>query len=147
MDHFTHSLHVLVTSCASIASNLVEIIAVFLIIYTVGKTIRRYIVEYQMDFHKMHTDDGLIRGISVALEVLLAGEILKTITASNRDTLVEIFLIILMRVFMTIVVRWEESSKEDNGHIAIIENTKNIIEEKVKNKKVKKEVKEKIDER
>lgn len=136
MEGFTHTLHVIVTGFASVASNLVEIIAVVLLIYTVVKTIRRYINDYHMDFHKMHSDDGLIRGISVALEVLLAGEILKTITASNRDTLVEIFLIILMRVFMTIVVRWEESSKED-GHTSIIETAKNSIKKNNNPKKSK----------
>lgn len=135
METFTHTLHEIVTGLAGIASNIVEAVAVCLLIYTVVKTIRRYVVEYHMDFHKMHTDDGLIRGLSVALEVLLAGEILKTITASNKDTLIEIFLIILMRVFMTIVVRWEGSSKEGDSHSgSIIKAAKQTIEKNTSSK-------------
>lgn len=94
---------------------IIEIFGMFIILYAVMYEAYTIIFKYKLNFFKINDDNHLNSCLSSALEVLLAAEILKTITINDYTTLVIIAVLILLRIAMTLLLVWETSHKAKHG--------------------------------
>jgi len=105
------NLEEVIAELASFIAVLVEFIGVFIIIFAIVKFIYRMIKVHKFDLHEIHKDKTLNVNLSVALEVLLAAEILKTLTLhGDFSNLIEVVLLIVVRLLMSIVLRFENKA-------------------------------------
>ncbi|MDO5715994.1 MAG: DUF1622 domain-containing protein [Tissierellia bacterium] len=100
MDHF---IEVLIYYVASF----IELCGIFLIIATVIKEMYIIIVKYKFRMKNTERDTTMNQGLASALEILLGAEILKTIAYRDMRQLVEVGVLMLIRVFMTVLIHWE----------------------------------------
>ncbi|NLP34369.1 MAG: DUF1622 domain-containing protein [Clostridiales bacterium] len=54
----------------------------------------------------------MARGMAMALEFLLVGEILHTVTVSNWEEIIKVAGLIVLRVSLTILIHWEIASEK-----------------------------------
>ncbi|MDO5714348.1 MAG: DUF1622 domain-containing protein [Tissierellia bacterium] len=104
MDHF---IQILIHYVASF----IELCGIFLIIATVIKEMYLIIVEYRFHIKNTDRDTTMNQGLATSLEILLGAEILKTIAYRDIRQLVEVGVLMLIRVFMTVLIHWELSHK------------------------------------
>jgi len=105
------TLHELLLEVSSYLTLGVEIIGVLLIAYSVIRFVVVCIIKHGLNFKKMDDDSSLNHGLSVALEIMLSAEILKTITFSGLDNLISVVVLVLIRVFMAYMLHWENTHK------------------------------------
>lgn len=74
----------------------------------------------QIRFQKINSNNALNASLASALEVLLIGEVLKTITITDYRNLIIIAVLIILRIAITLLLFWESSHKvrfgEQDGH-------------------------------
>lgn len=100
-----------ISNLASFTSVIIEFVGVIIIVFSIVKYIYKAIAVYKCDMHKIHGDKGFNTSLSVALEVLLASEILKTLTLDGTfNNLIEVVLLIVVRILMAVVLRFENKS-------------------------------------
>lgn len=117
---------------ASIIAIVIEVLGLAMIVYTVYKGIKNYKEVDKFDFLSMSKDPTINRGLSTALEILLAGEIVKTITVVTITNLIVIVALVLIRLFMAFMLHWEGKHKCEEEKIVVKEVVKT---EKKKGKK------------
>ena len=108
---FYHNLHELLLGFSSYLTVFVEIAGVLLIALAVVRFIVDCLFKHQLNFKKMDDDSSLNHGLSVALEIMLSAEILKTVTFSTLDNLLSVVILVLIRVFMAYMLHWENTHK------------------------------------
>lgn len=113
MDTVLYVLENILYYVATFVAILIEMIGLAMIVYTLVKAIKKYIVEDKLCIKEMCADSVINKGLSTALEILLAGEIVKTITITTVANLISIVVLILIRLFMAFMLHWEGSHK---GH-------------------------------
>jgi uncharacterized membrane protein len=97
-----------------------DLIGVMVIMTTVGKSVYHYL------HRDLHVKLILARGIALALEFKLAGEVLRTVTIRDWNELVILGTIVLLRAAITVLIHWEiRADKKDE------EEEKQILKELV----------------
>ncbi len=94
-----------------ISSLIIEIWGILLIVISVLKEIYKSVFKYKFDTKEISTDSSLNYGLASALEILLAAEILQTLIAENFQSLLQVGLLVILRVFMAIIIHWELKNK------------------------------------
>lgn len=106
-----NSIGTFASNLASFTSVIIECVGVIIIVLSIIKYAYRAIVVHKCNIKEIHSDKGFNTALSVALEVLLASEILKTLTLDGSfDSLIEVVLLIVVRILMAVVLRFENKS-------------------------------------
>lgn len=116
MEGITQFLHNFLFSSVDLVSTIIELWGLFLIITAMAKEIYRVVFKYHLDFRKINADNSLNAGLASALEVLLASEILKTITIDSYQNLIIIGILIVLRIAMAMLLIWEHDHKVEVTH-------------------------------
>lgn len=101
MESVIHFIHLIVTNVTTVASLVLELFGAIILIYN---GIKAFV--YYVDGRK-ETSMNLGEGIAMALEFLLAGEILNTINATSLSELYLLGGLVLLRGIMTVEIHWE----------------------------------------
>ncbi|NLW29134.1 MAG: DUF1622 domain-containing protein [Erysipelothrix sp.] len=117
MADLLNNTHHLIGDIALFLAYLIEIWGIFLIVLTVSKEIFRTVVDYRFDFNRISHDETINHGLASALEVLLAAEILKTLTISNNTQLLIIGALVFIRIFIGLILHWELNQKTQQLHV------------------------------
>lgn len=88
----------------------VEIVAFFFIVYTIFKVLYEFFFIDHWDLEKFHQKPILTDGIVSALELLMVAEIMKTMIAFELREVVFLGLLVLIRVFLSYVLRRNANS-------------------------------------
>lgn len=132
METFILTLEEILYYAATLVALVIEIIGLIMIVYTLIKGIKNYINE-KFSIGDMTKDPTINHGLSVSLEILLASEIIKTITVGNLSNLITVVILVLIRLFMAYMLHVEGAHKgPDLDNIKKIEKQ---IETKVTNNK------------
>ena len=111
MTEVTTVLHHFLFSIVELLIILVELWGVFIILTAIVKEIYNVLFIYKLDFKKINSNNALNASLASALEVLLIGEVLKTITITDYRNLV---------IIAVLIIFWESSHKvrfgEQDGH-------------------------------
>lgn len=116
MEALSHWLHDVLISSVGVVTPVIEIWGLLMVAVSILKEIYRVVFKYRFDFRKINSDNGLNAGLASALEVLLASEILKTITIDNYQNLVILGILIILRIAMAMLLIWEHNHKVDVTH-------------------------------
>lgn len=116
MEALTNVLHNFLFSGVDLVSTIIEIWGLFIIVTAMVKEIYRVVFIYQLDFRKINADNSLNAGLASALEVLLASEILKTITINSYQNLIIIGILVVLRIAMAMLLIWEHDHKVEVTH-------------------------------
>lgn len=120
MTGITEFLHSFLFEIVNLLIILVELWGVFIIITAILKEIYNVLFTYKLDFKKINSNNALNASLASALEVLLIGEVLKTITITDYRNLIIIAVLIILRIAITLLLFWESSHKvrfgEQDGH-------------------------------
>lgn len=111
MDTITEFLVDILHSGVNLTAVLIEIWGLFIIIAAISKEIYRVIFDFKLNFRKINDDNSLNAGLASGLEVLLAAEILKTITINSYRNLIIIGILIFLRIAMAMLLIWESDHK------------------------------------
>ncbi len=104
MEGFILTLEIITKHVVEIGAIIFEFIGIFFMFISVFRSLIRY-------FRNQEDGPQLEEGISTALEFLMCGEVLKTITASNMDDYIALAAIIILRFVLAYEVHWERSNK------------------------------------
>lgn len=116
MGQITGLLEHYLFGLANFAVMIVEFIGLAIIMYGIIREAYNIIVKYRLNFFRINDDNHLNASLSSALEVLLAAEILKTITIDDYRNLVIIGVLIVLRIAMTLLLVWETSHKAEHPY-------------------------------
>lgn len=111
MDFITNHLHNILFSGVNFVAVLIELWGLFIIVTAIGKEIFRVLFDFKLNFKMINDDNSLNAGLASALEVLLAAEILKTITVNSYRNLIIIGILIFLRIAMAMLLIWEADHK------------------------------------
>ena len=96
--HFIGQVEILILEIATIVCNL---IGALILLVSVAKSVWHY-------FHRdLHVKLMLAKGIALALEFKLAGEVLRTVTVRDWNELIILGTIIVLRGAITVLIHWE----------------------------------------
>ncbi len=98
----------LLTKYAAMA---IEICGILVIIMTVAKEMYTIIFRNRFKLINNVRDTTMNQGLASALEILLGAEILKTIIYRDMRQLIEVGVLMLIRIFMTVLIHWELEHK------------------------------------
>lgn len=112
----------------TIAAMIIEFLGVIIVIVAVAKGFYQIAVVRKFDFKQAGQDVLVSSGLSTALEILLAAEILKTLIVRSTSQIIEVGALIIIRIFLTLIIHWELIQKE--RHIDV--KQKELDQEKVK---------------
>ena len=101
MEAVIHIIHLIVSNLASVASLLLELFGAIILTYNGIKAFIFYLDRNEA------TSMNLGEGIAMALEFLLAGEILNTINAMSVSDLYMLGGLVILRGVMTLEIHWE----------------------------------------
>lgn len=111
MEVLTSNLHNILTALVNLSVVLIELWGLFIIVVAIAKEIYRVIFDFKLNFRKINDDNSLNAGLASGLEVLLAAEILKTITINSYRNLIIIGILIFLRIAMAMLLIWESDHK------------------------------------
>lgn len=111
IEALTRNLHHILVSGVNLAVVLIELWGLFIIITAIAKEIYRVVFDFKLNFRKINDDNSLNAGLASGLEVLLASEILKTITINSYRNLIIIGILIFLRIAMALLLIWESGHK------------------------------------
>ena len=104
MNFFIGSLESILEYIVKIGSIGLELVGIIVMIHASIQGLLRWI---------RHEEDGpqLEEGILTALEFMMCGEVLKTVTAHNMDDYIALGAIIILRFALAFEVQWELKNK------------------------------------
>lgn len=94
----------------------IEFLGLTVVIIAVIRSFIDLVVVEKFNFILAEKDLLLNSGLSTALEIFLAAEILRTLVANSLDKLIQVGALVLIRIFIALVIHWESTQKEK--HIA-----------------------------
>ncbi len=101
MTSFLETLEKILLIVARLGSLALELAGVLIILAT---AIRCAVSAFQ---HKKHISTMLSAGVEMALEFMLAGEILRTVVSQDLKSLLLVGLTALLRAAMTVLILWK----------------------------------------
>ncbi|MDW5299917.1 MAG: DUF1622 domain-containing protein [Sedimentibacter sp.] len=124
-----HLISVIVPNIAHI----LELIGVFIIVYSAFKAFVRYALRF-FTFSDETIKIEFSQALAVALEFKLGAEILKTLVIRTINELIILASIVILRAALTLIIHWEiESDSKRANHFTKIEQAQK------KHKKIEKE--------
>src|SRR5699024_7146543 len=90
---------------------LIEIWGVLVIVVALGKEIYTTVFKFNFNYLSINKDNRLNVSLAIVLEVIIAAEILKTITITDYTNLIIIAALIILRIAITLLLVWGTSSK------------------------------------
>lgn len=93
-------------------ATIIEFIGLIVIVIAVVQSVLKMIFEEKFDFILSEKDLTLNSGLSTALEIFLAAEILKTTVAHSLTDLISVGALVIIRIFIAIIIHWEMNQKE-----------------------------------
>ena len=106
MEAFIHSIQHLMHGLIEISALALEAVGVLIIL---GTALRTAICAVK---HNGKVGLMLGKGISLALEYLLASEVLHTLVAKDTSSLLLVGMTMVLRAAMTLLIHWETHSEE-----------------------------------
>lgn len=100
--------------------NLAEVIEFFgVIIIAVSVLVGVYIlvIKNKLNFNAIDKNPIMNHGLTIALEIILAAEILKTLIVREVEQVLELGALVFIRILITVLIHWELSNKEKNMEI------------------------------
>lgn len=113
MEAITNNLYNMMFAFVNFVTVLIEIWGVLIIMVALFKEIYTTIFKYKFNYLTINKDNSLNASLASALEVLLAAEILKTITITDYTNLIIIAALIILRIVITLLLVWGTASKND----------------------------------
>lgn len=101
MESIMHILHLIVENTASIAGTALELFGIVILIYKGFTSFMQWVGKSE------ESSISLAEGIAMALEFLMAGEVLHTILADDVNDLVILGALVVLRGIMTLEIHWE----------------------------------------
>lgn len=89
---------------------ILEFIGVCVLLTTAGKCLIKWLKKDE------HAQLALAKGIALALEFKLGGEVLRTVIVRDKQELITLGAIVLIRAALTFLLHWEISSEEKKLH-------------------------------
>ena len=124
-----HLITILVPNIAHI----LELIGVFIIIYSALKAFGRYALRF-FKFTDETIKIEFSQALAMALEFKLGAEILKTLVIRTIDELIILASIVILRAALTLIIHWEiESDSKRANHFKELKEkvvNKNEVDEK-----------------
>lgn len=111
VEALTNNLYDMMFIFVNFITVLIEIWGVLVIVVALGKEIYTTIFKFNFNYLSINKDNSLNASLASALEVLLAAEILKTITITDYTNLFIIAALIILRIAITLLLVWGTSSK------------------------------------
>lgn len=93
---------------------LINMIGILILAVTVGKAFFGYTKRLPND----QLQHSMAKGMQLALQFLLGGEILRTVTTENWDGILIVGAIIALRIVLTVTIHWE-SNGLGHKHLAV----------------------------
>ncbi|HAS91263.1 MAG TPA: hypothetical protein DC024_11290 [Clostridiales bacterium] len=107
-----HLINIIVPNIA----HLLELIGVFIILYSALKSFVKYAIRH-FNFGDERIKIELSQALAMALEFKLGAEILKTLIIRTIDELIILASIVILRAALTLIIHWEiETSKRGTNH-------------------------------
>ncbi len=124
-----HVQELLVKTIPTIAA-VIDIIGMAIIIYGVLSSLVLF-VKHRFDLNSKHVLINLAQSLSLALEYMLAAEILKSMIIATYQELVHLAVIMILRLVMTFVLHWEiKASAEEGDAMFYLDKEQNILSKK-----------------
>lgn len=101
-----HAIETFLYDLIHLSALLLEAVGVFIIL---GTSIRTAVIAIK---HKGKVGIMLGKGISLALEYLLASEVLHTLVAKDTASLLLVAMTMVLRAAMTLLIHWETHNEE-----------------------------------
>ena len=122
--------HLISTLVPNIA-HVLELIGVFIIVYSALKAFGRYALRF-FNFSDETIKIEFSQALAMALEFKLGAEILKTLVIRTIDELIILASIVILRAALTLIIHWEiESDSKRCNHfkeIKLANKIKNAME-------------------
>jgi uncharacterized membrane protein len=112
MDIITANLQEFLFSAVDLVAIVIEIWGLLVIAIGFISELIRTFRKYRFDFYKANMDNNFNHTLTTGLEILLAAEILKTITIRNFENLIIIGVLVILRIVMTLLLVWESDHRE-----------------------------------
>lgn len=120
-----HLINIIVPNIAHI----LELIGVFIVIYSALKTFGRYAIRF-FNFSDETIKIEFSQALAMALEFKLGAEILKTLVIRTIDELIILASIVVLRAALTLIIHWEiESDSKRCNHFLDIKRFRKKNEE------------------
>ncbi len=120
-----HLISIIVPNIAHI----LELIGVFIVIYSALKTFGRYAIRF-FNFSDETIKIEFSQALAMALEFKLGAEILKTLVIRTIDELIILASIVILRAALTLIIHWEiESDSKRCNHFLDIKKFRKKGEE------------------
>lgn len=116
MEAIIENLHNFLFTAVTFVAIIIEMWGLIVIGVGFVRELIRMFREYKFNFHKANADNSFNHALSTGLEVLLAAEILKTITIDDFQNLVIIGVLVVLRIVMTLLLVWEADHREQHNH-------------------------------
>ena len=105
-----HAIETFLHDLIQISALALETVGVLIIL---GTALRTALIAIK---HKGKVGIMLGKGISLALEYLLASEVLHTLIAKDTSSLLLVGMTMVLRAAMTVLIHWETSNEEKHNH-------------------------------
>lgn len=105
-------MHDLFVNVVDFVATIIEFVGLFVIIIAIVRSVWNLIVNDKLDFLAAQKDMVLNGGLSIALEIFLAAEILKTLVADSFTKLIQVGGLVVIRIAIALLVHWEGEQKE-----------------------------------
>lgn len=120
-----HLISIIVPNIAHV----LELIGVFIIVYSALKTFGRYALRF-FNFSDETIKIEFSQALAMALEFKLGAEILKTLVIRTIDELIILASIVILRAALTLIIHWEiESDSKRCNHFNEIKLSNKIKQE------------------
>lgn len=108
----------------------IDIIGIGIVIYGVISSLVLF-VKHRFDLNSKHVLINLAQSLSLALEYMLAAEILKSMIIATYQELVHLAVIMILRLVMTFVLHWEiKASAEEGDAMFYLDKERNHLSKK-----------------
>lgn len=108
-----HLINTLVPNIAHV----LELIGVFIVIYSAIKSFGRYAIRF-FNFSDETIKIEFSQALAMALEFKLGAEILKTLVIRTIDELIILASIVVLRAALTLIIHWEIESDSKRSHLS-----------------------------
>ena len=115
MEALTNSLYDMMFVFVNFIAVIIEIWGVLVIVVALGREIYKTIFKFNFNYLLSSKDNSLNASLASALEILLAAEILKTITITDYTNLIIIAALIILRTAITLLLVWGNSTKNEEN--------------------------------
>lgn len=97
-------LHEILLNVANPLITIIEMIGLFFLMTAFVQALYHIVVIDKLDFQKFNTRHNLSNGMITSLEILMVGEIIRTMTSVTTEHILMVGLLVVIRLFMVYVL-------------------------------------------